>query len=406
MLLSRGPLPQGASANRAARQPACSRWPCTPLFERRDTCRRLLLTAANTAGPAGATADLREGLADDGGDAHAPAVDPDPDPNAAAGPGPGSLGLRAAGLPAALPPLRNRDGPLPPGLYVIPTPIGNLGDITLRAASTLARVSLLLAEDTRHTRKLLNHLGISHVELLSCHEHNEKQRLARVLQRIQGGEPVGLVSDAGMPGISDPGSVVVAAAVAAGCPVTVLPGPCALVAALVGSGLPTEAFTFAGFLPAKSGARRLALERLASVPGTLVLYSPPHGLAATLREAAAVLGGGRRCCVARELSKLHEEFFRSTLDGALREFGEGGAREARGEIVLLIEGTGGGADGGGGASGARGDPAAVERVLRELIAAGTPVSSAVKEVVADLGANRKAAYALALRISTELELGA
>ncbi|KAG2495402.1 hypothetical protein HYH03_006351 [Edaphochlamys debaryana] len=374
MLLSWVPLPRSASANTAARQPACSRRPRTPLFERSDTCRRPLLTAANTAGLADATADLREGLADDGGDALTPAVDPHPD--AAAGPGPGSLGLRAAGLPAALPPLRDRDGPLPPGLYVIPTPIGNLGDITLRAASTLARVSLLLAEDTRHTRKLLNHL------------------------------PVGLVSDAGMPGISDPGSVVVAAAVAAGCPVTVLPGPCALVAALVGSGLPTEAFTFAGFLPAKSGARRLALERLASLPGTLVLYSPPHGLVATLREAAAVLGGGRRCCMARELSKLHEEFFRSTLDGALREFGEGGARVARGEIVLLIEGTAGGTDGGGGgASGSRSDPAAVERVLRELIAGGTPVSSAVKEVMADLGANRKAAYALALRISTELERG-
>ncbi|KXZ49311.1 hypothetical protein GPECTOR_22g905 [Gonium pectorale] len=294
--------------------------------------------------------------------------------------------------------------PLPAGLYVIPTPIGNLGDITLRAADTLRRVSLLLAEDTRHTRKLLNHLGVRHLQLLSCHDHNEKMRLGGVLQRLQAGEAVGLVSDAGMPGISDPGHEVVAAAIAAGVRVEVLPGPCAFVTALVGSGLPTDNFTFVGFLPPKSGARRKALERLASTPGTLVLYAPPHGLGSVLRDCAEVLGGGRRCCVAREVSKLHEEYFRSTLEGALREFTE--VREPRGEICLLIEGAGDGDSftaGGGGSAAA--DPGAVERVLRELLSGGMPVSSAVKEVVANLGANKKQAYAAALRLSASLGKG-
>ncbi|KAG2443798.1 hypothetical protein HXX76_002141 [Chlamydomonas incerta] len=301
--------------------------------------------------------------------------------------------------------------PLPGGLYVIPTPIGNLQDITLRAADTLRRVHLLLAEDTRHTRKLLNFLGIRNIELMSCHEHNEKLRLGRVLQRLEAGEPVGLVSDAGMPGISDPGAVVIAAAVAAGVPVVALPGPCAFVTALVASGLSTDAFSFVGFLPPKSGARRRVLESLAAVPGTLIMYAPPHGLAAVLADCVAVLGPGRRCCVAREISKLHEEYFRSTLEGAAKEFGE--VREARGEIVLLVEGAdaaaaGGGAAGSGagaaaGGGGEGGGAAAVERVLRELLASGTPVSSAVKEVVANLGANKKAAYALALRLSAEVQ---
>ncbi|KAG2436601.1 hypothetical protein HYH02_011538 [Chlamydomonas schloesseri] len=247
---------------------------------------------------------------------------------------------------------------------------------------------------------------------MSCHEHNEKLRLTRVLQRLEAGEPVGVVSDAGTPGISDPGAVVIAAAVAAGVRVVALPGPCAFVTALVGSGLPTDAFSFVGFLPPKSGARRRVLESLAAVPGTLVMYAPPHGLAAVLIDCVAVLGPARRCCVAREISKLHEEYFRSTLEGAAKEFGE--VREARGEIVLLVEGAdaaaaaagGGGGVAGAAAGGGGGEgsgAAAVERVLRELLAAGTPVSSAVKEVVANLGANKKAAYALALRLSAEVQ---
>ncbi|GIL75397.1 hypothetical protein Vretifemale_5207 [Volvox reticuliferus] len=325
------------------------------------------------------------------------------------GPGPGPGSLRDAAATTSMEKVL-----LPPGLYVIPTPIGNLQDITLRAVDTLRGVNLLLAEDTRRTRKLLNFLGIRHLEVLSCHEHNEKHRLARVLQRLQQGEPVGLVSDAGMPGISDPGHVVVAAAVEAGVRVVVLPGPCAFVTALVGSGLPTEAFTFAGFLPPKSGARRQALERLASQSGTLVLYAPPHGLGSILRDCVEVLGGGRRCCVAREISKMHEEYFRSTLEGALREFSE--VREARGEICLLIEGCrpldlgsaaataerGGLAGAGAGVAAAAAGPGAVERVLRELLEAGMPVSGAVREVVCNLGANKKAAYATALRLSEQL----
>ncbi|GIL75398.1 hypothetical protein Vretifemale_5207 [Volvox reticuliferus] len=266
------------------------------------------------------------------------------------GPGPGPGSLRDAAATTSMEKVL-----LPPGLYVIPTPIGNLQDITLRAVDTLRGVNLLLAEDTRRTRKLLNFLGIRHLEVLSCHEHNEKHRLARVLQRLQQGEPVGLVSDAGMPGISDPGHVVVAAAV-------------------------------------EAGARRQALERLASQSGTLVLYAPPHGLGSILRDCVEVLGGGRRCCVAREISKMHEEYFRSTLEGALREFSE--VREARGEICLLIEGCrpldlgsaaataerGGLAGAGAGVAAAAAGPGAVERVLRELLEAGMPVSGAVREV--------------------------
>ncbi|EFJ49802.1 hypothetical protein VOLCADRAFT_117121 [Volvox carteri f. nagariensis] len=342
-----------------------------------------------------------------------PTCDVSSDADGGAGPGLGSLRDAAAVSAASA----AEEGPLPPGLYVIPTPIGNLRDITLRASDTLRRVNLLLAEDTRHTRKLLNFLGIRHLEVLSCHEHNEKQRLARVMQRLQQGEPVGLVSDAGMPGISDPGHIVVAAAVAAGVRVVALPGPCAFVTALVGSGLHTGSFTFAGFLPPKSGARRQALERLAAQPGTLVLYAAPHGLAAVLRDCVEVLGGSRRCCVAREISKVHEEYFRSTLEGALREFGE--VREARGEICLLIEGCGGplglrttasSAEGGAGAGFGTGAAAAaagvgsgaIERVLRELLEAEMPVSAAVKEVVANLGANKKAAYTTALRLKEQL----
>ncbi|GFR47477.1 hypothetical protein Agub_g9206 [Astrephomene gubernaculifera] len=345
----------------------------------------------------------------------------DQDDDLGPGPGPGSLSLpsfspSSSSAAAAAP-------PLPPALYVIPTPIGNLRDISLRAVDTLGGVTLLLAEDTRHTRKLLNHLGIRNLELLSCHEHNEKLRLARVLQRLQQGEPVGLVSDAGMPGISDPGHLLVAAAVAAGVRVVALPGPCAGLTALVGSGLPTHAFTFVGFLPPKSGARRRALQRLAPLPSTLVLQAPPHGLAGVLADCVEELGGGRACCVAREISKLHEEYFRSTLAGALREFSE--VRQARGEICLIIQGCSGeepgaagweeaaggsgdegdnpgGGGGGGSSSGGGVGVGAMERVLRELLEGGMTVSAAVKEVATNLGVKKKAAYAAALRISESL----
>ncbi|MEW5300994.1 MAG: hypothetical protein WDW36_003880 [Sanguina aurantia] len=278
------------------------------------------------------------------------------------------------------------------GLYVVATPIGNLEDITLRALRVLRSVDLVLAEDTRHTRKLLNHYGIA-VDTLSFHAHNEKGRTQRIVERLQRGECMALVSDAGTPGISDPGVVLVAAAIAAGVRVTPLPGACAVVTALVASGLPTESFTFQGFLPPKSGARCKALQACKALTSTQLFYVPPHGLQAVLADMVAELGGERRCCVARELTKLHEEFLRCTLSEAAREFS---TREPRGEIVMVVAGADAQREGSGAAISI--DDPRVLQLLGALHAEGMPLSAAVREVVQALGVNRKAAYPLALSV--------
>ena len=232
------------------------------------------------------------------------------------------------------------ESPLAPGLYLVATPIGNLGDITLRALDTLKRVDRIACEDTRQTQKLLNHFEIQ-TPTISCHQHNERHRSAELIDALKTGARIALVSDAGMPGISDPGSWLAAEAIAAGVPVIPIPGANAALSALVASGLPTEEFHFIGFLPEKAGARRTRLESLAEEtrksesPRTLVFYEAPHRILDTLTDLEAVWGKDLRVTVARELTKIHEEFLRTTVAEARRTLA---ARDRiRGEITLLVE---------------------------------------------------------------------
>lgn len=217
-------------------------------------------------------------------------------------------------------------------LYLVATPIGNLADITHRALDILRNVSLIACEDTRHTRKLLQHYGLS-TKTISYHEHNEQQRAQELVQKLQEGNDVAVVSDAGTPSISDPGFRLVRAAIENGIAIVPVPGPSALVSALVAAGLPTDEFFFGGFLPAKANARRARFTELKSVPGTLVFYEAPHRLAETLTDAREVLGE-REAVVARELTKLHEEIKRGRLSELAKHYG---TEEPRGEIVLLID---------------------------------------------------------------------
>jgi 16S rRNA (cytidine1402-2'-O)-methyltransferase len=227
--------------------------------------------------------------------------------------------------------------PLAPGLYLVGTPIGNLGDITLRAIRVLRSADRIACEDTRQTQKLLNHFGIS-TPTISCHEHNEAERIPEFLAAMQKGARIAIVSDAGMPGISDPGMHLAAAAIDAGIAVHPIPGANAALSALVASGLNTERFAYAGFLPAKAGARRAALEQLATSTEdgtTLVFYEAPHRILETLGDVRAVWGEQCRIVVARELTKLHEEFLRGSVAEVAAELSQ--RERIRGEITLLIE---------------------------------------------------------------------
>lgn len=233
-------------------------------------------------------------------------------------------------------PVTGVDRPLSPGLYLVATPIGNLGDITLRALDVLRRVDRIACEDTRQTQKLLNHFHIA-TPTLSCHEHNERQRSAGLVETLKSGGRIALVSDAGMPGISDPGGWLTAAAIAAGVAVIPIPGANAALSALVASGLPSDEFHFIGFLPEKAGARRTQLEELAakSAAGcTLVFYEAPHRILETLADLEAVWGPELRVVVARELTKIHEEFLRTTVAKARRDLSD--RDRLRGEFVLLV----------------------------------------------------------------------
>ena len=230
------------------------------------------------------------------------------------------------------------DKPLPPlqpgTLYLVATPIGNLEDITLRALRVLRECDLVAAEDTRRTGQLLKHFGVSK-PLLSYFQFNEARRTHQLLERLRSGATVALVTDAGSPGISDPGERVVRAVLAAGLRVEPVPGPCALIAALTASGLPTDEFHFVGFLPHKSGRRRKRLEALGQVPGTLVLYESPHRLEKLLQELAE-LYPERPLVLARELTKKFEEFLRGTASELLAQRR---GRSWKGEFVVLMEGA-------------------------------------------------------------------
>lgn len=217
------------------------------------------------------------------------------------------------------------------GLYLVATPIGNLGDISHRAVETLREAAFVLCEDTRVTRKLTAHYGLD-TRLVSCHEHNQRERVPEVLQAIGEGKAVALVSDAGMPLISDPGAVMVREVQKAGFKVTVVPGASAALAALALSGLESARFCFIGFLPVKPGARRDELAALASIPATLIFYESPSRLGESLADLAKVLGN-RAAAVVRELTKLHEEVVRAPLEELARRYEE---QEARGEIVIVV----------------------------------------------------------------------
>ncbi len=257
-------------------------------------------------------------------------------------------------------------------LFVVATPIGNLGDLGARARDTLAAVDAVAAEDTRRTGQLLSRLGLS-VPLISLHEHNETARLGPLLARLETGQSIALVSDAGTPLISDPGYLLVRAALQAGHRVSPVPGACAAVAALSVAGLPTDRFVFEGFLPARQAARRARLEALAAETRTLVVYEAIHRLAETLADMASCLGAQREVTLARELTKLHEQVRHGVL-GELAASVAAGEVPARGECVLVVAGAA---------------PAAAEayeaRRVLALVAAQLPPRDAVKLAAAITG---------------------
>lgn len=278
-------------------------------------------------------------------------------------------------------------------LYVVATPIGNLGDLSVRAREILQSCSVIAAEDTRHTGVLLKHFGIQTPQL-SLHEHNEQHRAGEIIQRLRQGASVALVSDAGTPGVSDPGFELVRAVAAAGFEIIAVPGPCAAIAALSIGALPTDRFCFEGFLPARGAARRKRLQSLASEARTLVLYEAPHRVRETLEDCAAVFGDARSATVAREITKMHETTYRGSLGelvaraGADAEFG-------RGEIVLLIAGAPPplaaderGADGHGGA---------LDHALKVLLAE-LPLKQAARLAARITAARDNEAYKRALQL--------
>ncbi|TNF06213.1 MAG: 16S rRNA (cytidine(1402)-2'-O)-methyltransferase [Gammaproteobacteria bacterium] len=222
-------------------------------------------------------------------------------------------------------------------LYVVATPIGNLGDMVPRAVEVLHAVDLIAAEDTRHSGRLLKHLGIE-TPMVAYHDHGEEHQSERIVQALEQGQSVALISDAGTPLISDPGYRLVRKARQSGVKVTPIPGPCALITALCASGLPSDRFSFEGFLPAKSGARQKKLSTLAEDPRTLVFYESPHRVLETLGDMSDVLGGDREAVLARELTKAFETFLAGSLE-ALSQMVAEDANQQRGEIVILVSGA-------------------------------------------------------------------
>jgi 16S rRNA (cytidine1402-2'-O)-methyltransferase len=278
---------------------------------------------------------------------------------------------------------RSGNTPLAPGLYIVATPIGNLEDITLRALRILREADLIACEDTRHTQKLLNHFEIS-TPTRSYHEHNEAERTQELVERIKVGERIALVCDAGTPGISDPGERLIRAAVEAGAHVVPVPGPSAMISALVASGLPTESFRFVGFLPSRSGERRSALERLREARETLVFYEAPHRVAEMLSDLGNVLGAERPIVLARELTKVHEELLRGTAAFVSAELGKRSA--VKGEITIIVAGQ-------------RGERAGkipernlAERMRLLMTSESLDEKTALKQAAKEFGMSRSEAY--------------
>ncbi|UCL88236.1 16S rRNA (cytidine(1402)-2'-O)-methyltransferase [Pseudomonas sp. HS-18] len=271
-------------------------------------------------------------------------------------------------------------------LYVVATPIGNLDDISARALKVLADVALIAAEDTRHSVRLLQHFGIQ-TPLAACHEHNEREQGGRFLTKLQAGEDVALISDAGTPLISDPGYHLVRQARAAGIPVVPVPGACALIAALSAAGLPSDRFVFEGFLPAKAAGRRGRLEALVDEPRTLIFYEAPHRVLECIEDMVAIFGDERPALLARELTKAFE-----TLKGLplreLREFVASDSNQQRGECVLLVAGK----------PAPEGDETVDAHTLRvlDLLLAEMPIKRAAALAAEITGARKNQLYQIAL----------
>jgi 16S rRNA (cytidine1402-2'-O)-methyltransferase len=269
---------------------------------------------------------------------------------------------------------------MPGKLYLVATPIGNLNDMTFRAVETLKSVSVIACEDTRHTRKLLTHFAVSN-KLVSYHEHNETERAEELVKHLLNGDSVAVVSDAGTPGISDPSYRIVERAIESGVEVVPIPGASAFVNAAAASGLPTDSIFFGGFLPSKKGDRRKRLLEIAGIPATIVFYESPRRIAASLIDAADVLGD-RAAVVAREITKLHEEFSRGNLSELHAKFS---SATVKGEIVLLIDRA---RDDGPKDSGSL---TLLER-LEQLLTEGIERKAALKKVAKEFGMSKSEAY--------------
>ncbi|MGQ0830809.1 MAG: 16S rRNA (cytidine(1402)-2'-O)-methyltransferase [Microthrixaceae bacterium] len=271
-------------------------------------------------------------------------------------------------------------------LVLVGTPIGNLGDLSPRAVEALRGAAAICCEDTRRTGRLLQHAGIARVPLVVVNDHTEAEAVAGVLARLAEGERVAVVTDAGMPGISDPGERLVRAAIAAGHAVEVVPGPSAAIAALVTSGLPAGRFVFEGFLPRKGSSRSERLSEVASERRTIVLYEAPHRLARTLSDLAAICGHGRRISIGRELTKLHEEVWRGTLGEALDWLAD---HAPRGEMVIVLDGA---------PEPLQPSQGEVEAELHAALASGLSARDAAAAVAARLGVPKRSTYDTAIRL--------
>ncbi len=272
-------------------------------------------------------------------------------------------------------------------LVLVATPIGNLGDLSPRAVEALAAADVIACEDTRHSRKLLHHAGIASRRLVAVHAHNEQEQADRLVRDMLGGTRIAFVTDAGTPGISDPGERLVAAAIAAGVPVELVPGPAAVIAGLVLSGLPTARFCFEGFLPRKGKERAQRLAELAAERRTTVVYEAPHRLPATIGDLAEACGGQRRVAIARELTKKFEDVWRGTMSEAVVR---AETIEARGEYVIVVEGAP--------------DPAPatdedIDAALRRRLDAGESTKDAAAAVATELAIPKRVAYNAAVRLS-------